>query len=420
MKIAVIGAGISGIGAAWLLSKDHEIHLFECENRLGGHAHTVNIQESSDSSIPMDTGFLVYNELTYHHLKNFFKVLDVETMDSDMSLSIQVKSKQLEWNGSNLNTVFAQRRNILNWRFHSMLLEILRFGREAEDNLSLSRRHAWTLAELLNEKKYSLAFKTDYLLPIGAAIWSTPEAKILDFPAATFLTFFINHKLLQVNNRPIWRTVKNGSIEYVKKATKTIQHIHQGTPVVSVERSHGKVYVATASERMEFDTVVMATHAPITAKILKFQNDKEKEIISSFCYEPNKAILHSDESCMPQTKLAWAAWNVLGTNNLSNQKQKVSLSYYLNRLQHLSSKNNYFVTLNSESKILNPLQKFSYSHPQFDQKAIRAQRELPQLQGAGGVYFAGAWTRYGFHEDGLLSAVNVAQLLGATIPWATT
>ncbi len=416
MKVAVIGAGISGLGSAWLLSQKHEVHLFESESRLGGHAHTVSVTEQNGAQVPVDTGFLVYNELTYPHLKNFFKALQVETVDSEMSLSVQVKSKNLEWSGTNLNTVFSQRRNLLKPQFYKMIFEILRFGKEAEENLSLAKRHAWSLADLLQAKKYSREFRTDYLLPIGAAIWSTPEMKMFDFPAETFLRFFINHKLLQVNDRPVWRTVKNGSIQYVNKVAAKIAHIHLSTAVESVERVQGKVLVRTKDGTVEFDQVVMATHAPITANILQNQSVKEAEILSAIQYEPNRAILHGDASHMPQNKICWSAWNVLGSNDLE-QTQKVSLSYYLNRLQPLATKKDYFVTLNPHQAIENIIQQFDYSHPQFDRKAIRAQQDLPSIQGNGGVYFAGAWSRYGFHEDGLLSAVKVAELMGLSTSW---
>jgi predicted NAD/FAD-binding protein len=415
MKIAVIGAGISGVGAAWILSQNHEVHLFESEKRLGGHAHTFNLDEDG-KNVPLDVGFLVYNEVTYPHLKAFFKHLNVETVDSDMSLSVQVKEKGLEWSGTNLNSVFGQRRNLLNFRFYKMLFEILRFGREAEENLALSHKNGWSLSDLLREKNFSREFSFDYLLPIGAAIWSTPETKMFDFPAETFLRFFINHQLLQVNNRPVWRTVKNGSIQYVQKAAAKIAHVHVSTPVLSVERRDLKVIVQTQSESMEFDKVVFATHAPLTAKILKAQSAQEARILSSFKYEANRADLHCSSLVMPRKKLCWASWNVLGHNN-STHMNKVSLNYYLNRLQPLPTEKDYFLSLNPPNPISESLQEFTYSHPQFDQAAILAQRDLPSMQGNGGVYFAGAWTRYGFHEDGLLSAVNVAEQIGVSTPW---
>ena len=415
LTVAVVGSGISGLGAAWLLSKKYDVHLFEADDRLGGHAHTVTVKEES-GPVPIDTGFLVYNELTYPNLTAFFKELNVETVDSNMSLSVQVPHKNLEWSGTSLNSVFGQRKNLLKLSFYKMLLEILRFGREAEANVTLSRQHSWSLNDLLKNRNYSENFKSDYLLPIGAAIWSTPETKMFDFPAETFLIFFINHKLLQVNDRPVWRTVKNGSIQYVQKAAAMVSKISLNTRVQEVERKNGKVVLRTTQGIFEFDKVVLATHAPITHQILKNQTQEENRILGAIAYEANRTLLHTDQDVMPNSKVCWASWNVNGV--MSKEKTtKVSLSYYLNLLQPLKTTKNYFVTLNPARDPQNILREFKYSHPQFDQKAIDAQKELPSIQGHGEVYFAGAWSRYGFHEDGLLSAVNVARRMHVTAPW---
>ena len=418
MKIAVVGGGISGLGSAWLLSEKHEVHLYEADSRLGGHAHTVDVSEGS-TKIPVDTGFLVYNELTYPNLIGFFDTLGVETIGSDMSLSIMAKKDHLEWAGNNLNSIFGQRKNLLNPGFYYMLYEIIRFGREAESNLAEARRHALTLGELLEKRRYSKRFLNHYLLPIGAAIWSTPEAEMLSFPAETFIVFFINHKLLQVNDRPQWRSVKNGSRQYVEKAAKRISQIHLDSPVSSVDRKEGKVVVTSRGKSEVFDAVVLATHPPITTKILENITAAESKILGVISYESNRTILHSDPEFMPKTKSCWSSWNVLGTGSGGFAK-KVSLTYFINTLQSLPTKINYFVTLNPHAEIQKPLQEFSYGHPKFDQTAIRAQRDLDLIQGSGGVYYAGAWTRYGFHEDGILSAVKVSELLGVKAPWNKT
>lgn len=417
MKIGVVGAGISGLGAAYLLAQKHEVHLFESESRLGGHAHTVTVDEQG-TAVPIDTGFLVYNELTYPHLMGLFRTLGVETVESDMSLSVQVKEKKLEWSGTNLNTVFGQRKNIFNPKFYGMLLEILRFHRESEANLLASRRHGWSLRDLLREKNYRAEFCHDYLIPIGAAIWSTPEKQMLDFPAETFLSFFINHRLLQVEDRPVWRTVKNGSQEYVKKIAAHIPYIHLGEPIVEVERFAGKVAVKTAKGTFDFDKVVMATHAPVTLKVLKSPSEREWQILSAIKTEKNRTVLHRDGSMMPKENRCWASWNVVGSTD-HNAHRKVALTYYLNRLQPLNTQNNYFVSLNSDQIHDGTVREMDYAHPTFNHAAIQAQKELPEIQGNGGVYYAGAWTRYGFHEDGLLSAVKVAELLGVGTPWRT-
>lgn len=259
MKIAVIGGGISGLGSGVILSPHHEVHLFEAGDRLGGHAHTVDIQEAAHLSVPVDTGFLVFNELNYPHLTAFFRYLDVRTVDSDMSLSIRTTASDLEWAGTNLNSIFGQKKNLLRPSFLRMLREILRFHREAESNLVLSRRHGWTPAELFRERDFSPDFCAHYLIPIGAAIWSTPEKAILEYPADTFLTFFLNHKLLQVNDRPIWKTVVGGSKKYVQKARALISRVHLGHEVLAVRRDQTGIVVRTAQGESRFEKVIFAT-----------------------------------------------------------------------------------------------------------------------------------------------------------------
>ncbi|MFN7903798.1 MAG: NAD(P)/FAD-dependent oxidoreductase [Pseudobdellovibrionaceae bacterium] len=417
MKIAVIGAGISGLGSAYLLAQKFEVHLFESANRLGGHSHTVFASEE-EKQIPIDTGFLVYNELTYPHLTAFFKHLDVVTVASDMSLSIQNKNKNLEWAGTNLNSVFGQRKNLFKPKFYLMLREVLRFAKEADQNIIDSQKNSWTLGELLKYRSYTDEFCEDYILPTGAAIWSTPEKGMLDYPAETFLNFFRNHRLLDVTNRPTWRTVKNGSIQYVQKIASKLPHIHLNKSILKVLRTNGKIEVQTLGESFVFDRVVMATHAPLTAKILDGQSSMEKKVLNSFRYEANHAFLHQDDDLMPKQKRCWASWNVSASGLAAmNQASQVSLTYFINLLQPLNTNKNYFVTLNPGETPKNVLRAIDYSHPQFDLKSIAAQKELHEIQGKSGVYFAGAWTRYGFHEDGLLSAVKVAEMLNVGVPW---
>ncbi len=418
MKIAVIGSGISGLAAAWYLKDEHEIHLFESDSRLGGHANTTFVKEAG-ADIPIDTGFLVYNELNYPLLTQFFKELGVETAESDMSLSIKVDEKKLEWNGTSLNTIFGQRRNLLKPGFLRMLLEILRFNREAKVNLELARANGWTLGDLIRERRYSHSLCQDYLMPCGAAIWSTPELEMLEFPAETFITFFINHKLLQVEGRPKWRTVRNGSIQYVQKVAAKLSHIYLNTPVRRVEKRGDKVIVVTDGHETEFDRVIMATHAPITAKIIKTDFQQVHQVLNAFRFESNRAVLHNDDSQMPKRKICWASWNVVGTLD-SLQKRKVSLSYFINRLQPIKTMKNYFVTLNPIRSVSDPIRSFDYSHPQLNHSAIQAQRLLPNIQGHDGIYYAGAWTRYGFHEDGILSAVEIVKLIKSEGTWQST
>lgn len=416
MKIAVIGSGISGLGSALLLSQKHEVHLFESSNRLGGHAHTSMITAANGKQISIDTGFLVYNDLTYPHLRSMFAYLNTETVASDMSLSIQVPQAGLEWAGNNLDSVFAQRKNIFNPRFHKLLFAILDFHKKAKKLRDLSHVNKWSIGDLLREQNYPVELMEWYILPMVAAIWSTPEKGMLDFPAETFLTFFINHKLLQVNDRPVWRTVKNGSKNYVDQIASRLQNIHLNEPVQSVENVNGVLELKTKISDYKFDKVIFATHAPVTAKIYKFKNSGQEKTLNSFSTIPNQAYLHGDEGFMPAKQKCWASWNVQAQMGTA-ESDKVSLTYLLNRLQPLATEQKMLLTLNPSRKPSGVMFNAAYDHPKFDRLAINAQQDVPHIQGIDGVYFAGAWTRYGFHEDGLLSAVNIAKLFEIETPW---
>lgn len=415
-KIAVIGSGISGLGTALLLQQVHEVHLFESDHRLGGHACTYSIHTDSLKT-NVDMGFLVYNELTYPHLTAMFKFLNVETFESDMSLSIQVPRAKLEWSGDNLDTVFAQRNNLLSPNFYKMVYNIIKFHKDAEKNRDLSRQNKWTVGDLLKEMRYSKSLAEWYILPMIAAIWSTPEKDMMDFPAETFLTFFINHKLLQVNDRPMWRTVKNGSQQYVDKIAERLKHIHLSEAAISVSTTDHGVQLTTNQSSYDFDKIVFATHVPVTRKIMKTQNQKIIDVLKNFETQKNKAYLHQDETHMPQRKKCWAAWNVKAQMHESEVNDKVSLTYYLNRLQNVASEKPVLLTLNPTDIPKDLITTAEFDHPRFDQKAIDAQKQIDAIQGLDNMYFAGAWTRYGFHEDGLLSAVKVAEKMNISPPW---
>lgn len=415
MKIAVIGSGISGLSASYLLGQKHEVHLFEADKRLGGHAHTSNIHTGS-KNINVDTGFLVYNDLTYPHLRSLFKHLSVETVASDMSLSIQVPHINLEWAGDNLDTVFAQRKNLFKPSFYRLLLDVLKFHKNAEINRDISREKKWSIADLLKNQKYSEQLKEWYILPMVAAIWSTPEKQMMHFPAETFLTFFINHKLLQVNDRPQWKTVKNGSINYVEKIAAHLQNIHLNEATIQVKKDGAHLKVTTTERDYLFDKVVFATNPSVTRKILHSESSAVDIVMKCFNTISNHAFLHKDESFAPKSKKCWSSWNVRA-NLKTAQSDSVSLTYYLNRLQPLGTDENILLTLNPGKVPENLLMRASYEHPMFNQLAIDAQKEIPSIQGIDGIYHCGAWTRYGFHEDGILSAVNVAKLFEMQTPW---
>jgi len=420
-RIAVIGAGISGLATAYFLNRRHDVVLFEAGSYLGGHANTVDITLEGQRCA-VDTGFLVYNEKTYPNLIALFDELGVASIASDMSFGVSMNDGALEWAGTNLDTVFAQRRRMLSPAFLGMLRDILHFNRRAEDFLADCESDGATLGELLARHRYGSMFRDAYLLPMAAAIWSSSPQDILRFPAATFLRFCLNHALLQVNNRPQWRTVRGGSRNYVQAIAATLPDCRLNTPVHEVRRSDGQALVRSGPlmQAEAFDAVVFATHAPATLTLLTDASERERAILGAVRYQPNTAWLHTDARLMPRNRKVWSAWNYLSARQ-SDGSQPVCVSYWLNQLQSLPFAQPVVVTLNPSmppeaSKVL---ARFEYDHPIMDQPAIDAQRALAQIQGGGGIWYAGAWTGYGFHEDGLKSALRIAAAFDAAPAWAT-
>lgn len=414
-RIAVIGSGISGLASAYFLQRKHEVTLFEANDYLGGHTNTVDIAIEG-KKLSVDTGFLVFNEKTYPNLIALFEELQVESYASDMSFGVSLKEGKTEWAGTNLSTVFAQKSNLFSLRFLKMIKDILKFNQSSEKYLQISLQKNYTLKELLDEENYSDAFRQDYLIPMAAAIWSSTAKDILEFPASTFLQFCINHALLQVNDRPQWRTVKNGAREYVKKINAQLYDVRLNSPVQSVERIKNGVKVVLKDSVECFDAVIFATHAPDTLRILNDANEEENKILSAVRYQANTAYLHSDIALMPKNKKVWSAWNYLETraathesNKSSGSSKPVCVTYLLNQLQNLEVNEAVMVTLNPSVKpdSSKTFAQFEYDHPIFDQAAIQAQKQLSSIQGKNKVWFAGAWTGYGFHEDGLKSALRV-------------
>ncbi len=431
MKIAVIGSGIAGLSCAWLLSKHadnaHQITLFEKEARLGGHTNTVDVTFDG-ITYPVDTGFLVFNEWTYPNLIPMFVHLGVETAQSDMSFGIKltdaVGKSHLEWCGSDsLATVFAQPSNIFKPRFLGMLRDMLRFNKEASAIAGNYSALTGTLGEYLNQHQYGQAFRDWYLLPMAACIWSTPTKRIDDFPLATFISFCINHGLISVNNRPRWHTVKGGARNYVQKIAAQLNDVRLNADTLSVRRNDGKVEVLTPSGTEMFDHVVLACHTDQSLKLLVDPDPEERNILSSITYQPNTAVLHTDSSVLPRRKRAWAAWNYhSGYRTKSNQNDApVSLTYLLNKLQPIPFRAAVMVTMNPEQPIdpAKVIQTIQYDHPLFLAESLSAKKALRVQQGKRNSWYAGAWTRYGFHEDGLMSGIAVARALGAKTPWQT-
>ena len=419
MRIAIIGTGISGLGAAWALRHRAQITLFEAGSHFGGHTHTVDVDLPGEVPFAVDTGFLVLNERTYPKLQALFAELDVPLATSDMSFSVQTPlpdGNTLEWSGSNLNTVFAQRRNLTRPSFWRMLRDILRFNREAtalarkpDAELDLNQ----TVGDYLRREGYCDPFLHWYLLPMTACIWSCPPGQMLDFPLATLVRFCDNHGLLQVNNRPQWFTVRGGARQYVQKMLAQLPDARLRTPVQRVVRHDNGVELHTTGGAIWFDEVIFACHSDQALALIDSPSPAEREVLGAIRYQPNRALLHTDTRLLPKARQAWAAWNYESTVNARTEQPTVCLHYLLNKLQPLPTQRPIVVSLNPlrEPAEHTVLREISYAHPIFDQAAIDAQQRVPELQGQRHSYFCGAWCGYGFHEDGLKSGYAAAQAL---------
>jgi len=412
-KIAVIGSGISGISAAYYLNKlNYDVAIFESNDYFGGHTNTQELEIDGIKS-PVDTGFLVHNDITYPNLIDFFNELKIETFPSEMSFSVMIKSDGITWAGSNLLTIFAQYRNLFSLRFHKFLREVLRFNKFSREYLSeCEGKLDLTLEDLLLEKKFSIDFKKWYLLPMGGCIWSCPKNELLKFPAFTFIKFCLNHGLLQINNRPKWKTVLNGCNTYVEKVLKGIDKKFLNEPVLELKSLNGKLNVTTDQRTEIYDFCIICTHPPEALKILKDSEPQTKDILYNFKFQENKAILHLDESVLPDKKIAWSAWNYISTKS-DDGKDKVSVNYLINKLQPLPYKESVIVTLNPVTTIKNDkiIKTIFYRHPLFSTESIKAQEKMDNIQGSNGIYFSGAWMRYGFHEDGIYSTKKAIKKL---------
>jgi predicted NAD/FAD-binding protein len=413
-NIGIIGSGISGLGAAWLLSTRHRVTLLERNDYVGGHTHTVEV-EVNGGAIPVDTGFIVYNETNYPLLTRLFSRLGIQTRDTEMSFAASVGPGDLEYAGSDLNGLFAQRRNLVRPQFLGMLLDIIRFNRSSKDLLERDGFGHESLGAFLSRERFGAAFRDHYLLPMAAAIWSCPPATMLDFPAASLARFFANHGLLDLSNRPQWKTVVGGSHRYVKRILADLDADSVvRDPVRSVVRRADGVEVRHASGTVRtFDEVVLACHADETLALLENPSPSERRLLSCFGFQTNRAWLHTDERLMPRSRRVWSSWNYLSRLG-DDGRSAVSVTYWMNRLQGLETAQSLLVSLNplEPPRDDHVISEMTYEHPVFDRSAMDAQRLLPSIQGSDRVWFCGAWTGYGFHEDGLRSAVTVAEGLG--------
>lgn len=408
MRIAIIGTGIAGNVAAYHLHKEHEITVFEANDYIGGHTHTHDLS-ISNSEYAVDTGFIVFNYKTYPNFTRLLRELEVEVQPSAMSFSVKCEKTGLEYNGTSLNSLFAQRGNLFKPSFYRMINDVLRFNKSAVAILDSDEANK-SLGEILQQGGYSKEFIEHYLLPMGAAIWSSHPEQMMEFPAGFFIRFFHNHGMLSVDDRPVWYVIKGGSKEYVKKLTAPFaDRIHRNAPVESITRNRNNVEIKLkGGDIQKFDQVFIATHSDQALSLLTDASPIEKELLGSIPYQENEAILHVDDSVLPERKLAWAAWNY---HILPDQNDRVALTYNMNILQNLDCDSTLCVTLNN-SQAINPdkiIKKMTYHHPVFTPEGVSAQQRQAEINGANRTYYCGAYWRYGFHEDGVVSALNAIQ-----------
>lgn len=439
MRVAVIGSGAAGLSAAWLLSKKHAVVLYEACDWLGGHAHSACIDEANQQVVEtncgatpsradhrarlmLDTGFIVYNEATYPNFTAWMQHLQVRTQATNMSFAVSRDDGAFEYAGGPLPGLFAQKSNLFKVRFWRMLGDIVRFYREAVE--ASSRSVSPTLGEFLHERNYSQAFIDDHLLPFGAAIWSTPQDKMLAYPLRSFVRFCDNHGLLKIAGRPQWRTVTGGSVAYVQRVVDEIvangSTVHTSCPVVEVRRDDTGVRLLTDNgDTACFDHVVLACHADQALTLLQQASETETRLLGEFAYEANRAVLHTDEHAMPKRRAAWSSWNYVESAT-AGQQSKPGVVYWMNRLQNLPGDVNYFVSLNPQRRIspAHVLRETLYHHPLFNHQTYTAQKALWDLQGNQGTWFCGSYFGSGFHEDAIQAGLAVAEALGGmTRPW---
>ena len=412
MKLAIIGSGISGLTAGHLLNRKHDISIFEANDYIGGHTHTHNLKVRNRDYL-IDTGFIVYNERTY---PSFIKLLDqlgVERQLSTMGFSVKSTSEDYEYSGESINSLFAKRSNIFRLSFLKMLYEMYKFGKEA-DSSGLGLNASTTLGEYLKEKKYSKEFIHYFITPMGAAIWSTPANKVLEMPAYFFIKFFYNHGMLEISNRPNWWVIKNGSSQYISKIIKGFEEkIYLSSPIKKVIRTGDGVelFFVKNDKKLNFDAVIFATHSDQALSLLESPSDLEEEILKSFPYQKNEVLLHTDATVLPKRKLAWASWNYQLD---ADPSAPVVLTYNMNILQSIQSDQTFCVTLNDHDSVdqSKVIKKLSYDHPLFTVDAIAAQKRKHEISGINNTYYCGAYWRNGFHEDGVVSALDVCKQFG--------
>jgi predicted NAD/FAD-binding protein len=414
-RIAIIGSGISGLTSAYLLHRDHDITVFEANDYIGGHTHTVEIKHSGET-YQVDTGFIVCNDRNYENFLNLMKKLDVALKPTEMSFSVRNNLVNLEYNGHSLNTLFSQRRNFLRPKFYRLVYDILKFNKAAKAYLENHPSKSLALGEFVHQERLSTIFKDNYLMPMVAAIWSCSLRQAEEFPLEFFLRFFLNHGLLDIKNRPQWYVVDGGSKSYVKPMVSAFEeNIKLSCPVVSVTRNEEFVEVRHSNGVGKFDQVIFACHSDQALKLLENPNADENSVLGDLEYQQNDVILHSDKSLMPKNELSWASWNFLAGERKTYEPPLVT--YCMNILQSIQSKVPFFVSLNARHKIAPEkiLQEFIYSHPVYSHQAIQAQSRRDRICGVDRIHYCGAYWYSGFHEDGVRSALDVVKRFGIEV-----
>lgn len=409
MKIAVIGSGISGVYAAHYLSQQHQVTVFEANPYLGGHTDTHNIV-LEEQNYPVDTGFIVFNEHNYHFFCQFLRDLGVTSQPSDMSFSVVNALTGLEYNATTMDKLFCQRQNLLRPRFYRMVMDILRFYREAPALLN-STDDALTLGDYLQNNRYSEAFIDDHILPMGSALWSGPAELVKQFPARYFVSFMANHQMLKTSDRPEWRTIVGGSSTYIQAFQRSFQgELRLNSPVSAVSRNSYGVTVKTTSDEQQFDRVIFACHSDQALRLLAEPTQSEVEILGAMTFQENEVVLHTDANLMPKHPKAWASWNAL---KLSENQSRCTVTYYMNLLQNLSAPEPLLVTLNCTDRIdpAKILQTRIYHHPVYTINSLAAQKRREEINGQNSTYYTGAYWGWGFHEDGAKSAQEVIELI---------
>lgn len=409
MKVAIVGTGISGLVSAYLLDPEHDVTVFEARDRIGGHTHTVTVDDNG-VALQVDTGFIVFNDWTYPNFIKLLERLGIGNRETEMSFSVQDQASALEYSGTSANTMFAQRRNLFRPRFWKMIREIMRFNQEAPRLLESDDAEI-SLQEYLDRHHYSDEFRRHYIIPMGGAIWSSPNQEMYQFPAKFFIRFFKNHGMLSVNERPQWRVVEGGASTYVDAIVKTLRKpVRVSAPVHSISRADDSVTVRTGDGLESFDEVIIASHSDQALTLLSDPTDAERDILGKMRYVPNDVVLHTDTSLMPRLRRAWASWNAYVPTETCD---RVTLTYDMNILQGLETSTHYLVTLNDSDRIApgKIIRRFTYAHPLFTPESVAAQGRYDEIGGKNRTHFCGAYWFNGFHEDGVRSALRVCEQL---------